>query len=203
MADEKCPLVGVHARHLTDTVSCAAFLPDHTLLFSTEGDLWHGLVQIEANEDHTETYGVLEGYRYAPVASRYTYDGTPFQEGVADIAISRRMAYLHVSRMNGSGWGSIARVALPPLSQDDTFTIRNSVKDAIRALRSYRELDDCPGAAYLCSSRDRKRVLFQNDTGGRFIYQNDNEADYIRRPAGHDEGHDGDTEGERSANGDR
>jgi len=72
MSNRESPLVGVWLRHLTAPVDCAEFLADGSLLFGTEGDLWHGALVIEApDKDRPEGRGELVAYRYAPVAERF------------------------------------------------------------------------------------------------------------------------------------
>ena len=166
MSNRHSPLAGVWLRHLTAPVDCAEFLRDGSLLFGTEGDLWHGELVIEApDKGQPDGRGELVAYRYAPVAERFNDNGTSSQEGVSAIAAGAKMAYVAISRMSGSGWGHLSRLNLPEPAKDASFAIRNGVKDSVRALASVEELEDNPSCPFLCASPDGKRIYFTDRWG--------------------------------------
>jgi WD40 repeat protein len=160
------PLMRVLLRHLGSAwIRGADFLPDGSLLFGAEGDLWHGVTGVEPTETPDESHGVITAYRYAPVGERYTYPGTPSQSGVCAIAAGAGHAFVHIKRINGSGWGHLSSLALPAAMTEDRFEAHNSVEDSIRTLQSVKEWQENGSCAYLCASSDRKRVYFTNGMG--------------------------------------
>ena len=164
--DSDHPLLRVWLRHLDGvTIRGAEFLPDGSLLFGAEGDLWHGITGVEPTEDPGQPYGDITAYRYAPVAERYTYSGTPSETGVSAIAAGAGHVFVHISRMGGSGWGHLAWLALPTAVTDDHFEEHNSVEDSIHALQSVKKLEENGSCSYLCASPDGKRVYFTNGMG--------------------------------------
>ena len=174
MNDRKGSLQTVWLRHLTAPVVCAEFLPDGTLLFSTEGDLWHGILTVGGSGP-----GELAAYRYAPLAQRYNYNGTSMEEGVESIAVSARKAYVYIKRMGGSGDGHVSRLDLPPPMKDGMFKARNSLKEMLAAMKSVEELDGTESWPSLCGSPDGKRVYFADGSGpGRrhFLIKDDGEG---------------------------
>ena len=164
--DSDHPLLRVRLRHLDDaTIRGAEFLPDGSLLFGAEGDLWHGVTGVEPTDEPDRPYGDITAYRYAPVGERFTYSGTPSETGVREIAAGAGHVFVHISRIGGSGWGHLSWLASPPTMVDDHFETRNSVEDSIRALQSVKELEDNGSRSYLCSSPDGKRVYFTSGMG--------------------------------------
>ena len=166
--------LSIRPRHLTESRLCApAFLTDGTLLFSADGDLWHGILEHEADEDGAGNpilRGTLTAYRYAPIAERYAYPGTPAQQGVQDIAYGAGRIFVHISRMGGSGWGHLSPLAAPAPQPTGTFETHNTVEDAIQVMKSVHSLLDTNGSqTSLCSSPDRTSVHMQSPKGTHFL----------------------------------
>lgn len=160
------PLLHVWLRHLPNAwIRGVEFLPDGSLLFGAEGDLWHGITGVEPTEEPGRPYGDITAYRYAPVGERYTYSGTPLEAGVSAIAAGAGHVFVHISRIGGSGWGHLSWLAPPPAVIDDHFKMLNSVEDSIRALQSVKELDENGSRSYLCASPDGKRVYYTSGMG--------------------------------------
>lgn len=160
----------VWLRHLPDArILGPEFMPDGTLMFSAEGDLWHGELEWDPIENDNGTPPTprvsLTAYRYAPVAKRLTYSGTSNQEGVSAIAFGAGRLFAHISRMNGSGWGNIVSLDAPAPMKDGSFTIHNGTEDAIKALRSLKEITDNPSRSFLCASPDRKHAYMTSGSG--------------------------------------
>lgn len=160
------PLVRVWLRHLGSAwIRGADFLPDGSLLFGAEGDLWHGVTGVEPSSPPEEFYGDITAYRYAPVGERSTYSGTPSQTGVCAVAVGAGHVFVHISRIGGSGWGHLSWLALPAAATENHFETHNSVEDSIRALQSVKELEENGSCSYLCASPDGKRVYFTSGMG--------------------------------------
>jgi len=166
MKDKNALLTPIWLRHLTQPVVCAEFLTDNSLLFGTEGDLWHGVLCIEPpDKERPEGQGELVAYRYAPVAERFNYNGTPEQRGVEAVAASGGKAYVAIKRMGGSGETSVTRLDLPEPSKDGMFRTRNTVEDSIRVLKSVEQIDGNDGSASsLCASSDGKQVYYTDSS---------------------------------------
>ena len=168
--------VTVWLRHLEDAIiRSPEFLPDGSLLFSAEGDLWHGELSEEPTEYDNGTQakpiGTLAAYRYAPLAERYAYPGTPAEQGVRSIASGAGRIYVHVARIGGSGWGHLSSLSTPEPGKEGRFTAHNQIEDALSALQSVRRLFENGGQAYLCASPDRSKVYMTGGAGpGRTHY---------------------------------
>jgi hypothetical protein len=158
-------LLRVRLRHLDAEISGAEFLPDGSLLFGAEGDLWHGIASVEPTDEPDDAYGVITAYRYAPVGERYTYPGTPSETGVCAVAAGADHVFVHMHRIHGSGWGHLSWLALPAPVTEDSFEIHNSVEDSIRVLQSVKKLEENGSCSYLCASPDGKRVYFTSGIG--------------------------------------
>lgn len=140
-------------------LDAVAFLPDGSFLFAADGDLWHGVIERDSTDDDIRVN--LVAYRYAPLAKRETYDGTPTETGVIQIAPAKHKIFVRYCRMNGSGWGSLLRLNLPPQSPNGDFAVRNSIADSIGALRSVEKVYVEDGSlAYLCASPDGETVFY-------------------------------------------
>jgi hypothetical protein len=181
------PMVKVWLRHLPQAeICCPVYLPDGSVLFSAEEDLWHGMLEFNPGGPSWEPRGDLYAYRYAPIAQRETYPGTPDEIGVMAIAVSKKKVYVHMHRWHGSGWGHLARLNLPSANPKKNWTNGNTVRDSIRALRSVEELDDNPSISYLCASPDGRKVYY-TDSGRpqrtHYMTRNDGEAEPFRAKA--------------------
>ena len=145
-----------------DVLENPVFLPDGSFLFSADGDLWHGMLEETSkqlksggNSDFMDLYA----YRYAPIADRNTQPGTPFETGISAMAVSQKKIYVHLSRMYGSGWGSVLRLNLP-VQEKGAWAHLNSSKDVVRTLSSIEEVYDMTdgGWVFLCGSSDGRRM---------------------------------------------
>jgi hypothetical protein len=158
-------MLRVRLRHLDAEITGAEFLPDGSLLFGAQGDLWHGVTSVEPTDEPDHAYGVITAYRYAPVGERYTYPGTPSETGVCAIAAGADHVFVHMHRIHGSGWGHLSWLALPAPVTEGNFEVHNSVEDSIRALQSVKKLEENGSCSYLCASPDGKRVYFTSGIG--------------------------------------
>jgi hypothetical protein len=158
-------MLRVRLRHLDTEITGADFLPDGSLLFGAQGDLWHGVTSVEPTDDPESSYGVITAYRYAPMGERYTYPGTPSETGVCAIAAGADHVFVHMHRIHGSGWGHLAWLALPDVVTQGNFETHNSVEDSIRVLQSVKKLEENGSCSYLCASPDGKRVYFTSGIG--------------------------------------
>ena len=172
MENRSSRLTPVWLRHLTQPVDCAVFLPDHTLLFGTEGDLWHGLLCTEPPEqDRPDGRGELVSYRYAPLAERFNYNGTSAERGVQSVAASAGKAYVGMHRMHGSGSATFERLDLPTTGPKGMFSVplKNAAKDTVIALQSVEIIDGGEGScAALCGSADGKKIYYTDSSSGKW-----------------------------------
>ncbi|WP_395740809.1 hypothetical protein [Prosthecobacter sp.] len=145
-----------------DHVNGMCFHAKGEMLFGTEGDLWKGTIEQE-DEDTLS----LTAERFAPLSDRETYIGTPSQIGVSRVAASSGRIYLHLSRMGGSGWGSVIRLSLPADCKPaaDLKDIRMQLQIYSKALNSVEVLEDNGSLSFLCASHDGRRVFFTNRAG--------------------------------------
>ena len=139
------------------------FLKDGSFLFSADGDLWHGYIdyQVESAVGTNEVQMAdLVAYRYAPVARRETYNGTPAETGILSLAISRNKVYANFSRMGGTGWGNVIRLD-QPVQKAREWVSFNTAKEIARTLGSVEDLGiTSGGAVFLCGSSDGHRVYY-------------------------------------------
>ena len=143
-----------------------AYLPDGSLLFSADGDVWHGRIEYEVEDPHAKKPYVrasLVAYRYAPLAKRETYDGTPTQTGVRALAVSRTKVYVSLQRMGGSGWGSILRLDLPEQDAKGGLSYQNGIDAMAKTMGSVTEQGLTSGGDIrLCGSPDGRLVSYWN-----------------------------------------
>lgn len=170
------PAMSVFVRRI-DWIECPVFLDDGTILFGCEGDLWHG--EIELDDDGDKSRGILNAYRYAPLATRETYGGTPMQTGVKNLAVSMGKVYAHVRRMGGSGWGEIIRLDRPKrVEKGKNLDMVGGLKERLQlhqaALHSVEILEDNGGRSFLCNSPDENLVQF---TGGAAVENGERKGD--------------------------
>jgi hypothetical protein len=142
-----------------NAVGCPVFSAGGDMFFAENGDLWHGQIEVE------EGRYSLNAYRYAPLGALETANTTPNETGVRDIAVARDAIFVHLARLGGSGWGSLAQIARPPgAGKPEDFGA--SVVPAERlpmyktALDSVKILGENGGAANLCMSPDETRVYY-------------------------------------------
>ncbi len=170
-----------------------AFTANGALVFGHAGDLWFGRLNEEIIPQNSEDPKraaelaklppyirlTLEAFRWAPLATLETADGTPSQTGVQAVAVSGDQVYAHVSRLGGSGWGNVVRLPLPETAA------RINAPDAGKAeLEFSRQLDldvrldtyraalagvsilgSNGRSAFLCASPDGKIVHFATNDG--------------------------------------
>ncbi len=120
------------------------------LCFSVHGDIWHG----EIEEDVPWS---LVAYRYAAVATLFTYNGTPSQEGTTQLAAAGGKLVMAHTRMGGSGWGTIMALAGPPLLAAPP-DLKEQLTAAGKIAASLKELGDASQAVLMGNSRDGSRA---------------------------------------------
>ncbi|MGC4012983.1 MAG: hypothetical protein QM755_00475 [Luteolibacter sp.] len=168
LPDAKTGFVGVWLRHLPDaTIRAPEFLSDGSLLFSAEGDLWHGIPGVD-REPPRPPRADITAYRYAPVAERSTYSGSPAQFGVRDIAYGAGHIYVQLGRINGGEALKVLKLAPPAFPENHAYTEHNGIEDSIRILKSAKEVGGQRGFSCLCASPDRTKV-YMKDGGTRFL----------------------------------
>jgi hypothetical protein len=149
-------------------IESPTFLPDNSFIFSADGDLWHGFIEYAAKEPGSTNQcakAALVAYRYAPLATRETYDGTPSETGIRAIAVSRKKVYVDFGRMEGSGWGRVVRMELP-VQEPGTWASHNGADETVKTLGSVEDLGCIHGGhVYLCGSPDGCRVYFGDGCG--------------------------------------
>lgn len=161
--------VKLKERYLADAAILAPeFLPDGTILFSAEGDLWHGDFEMETippeDDEPERLVGSLMAYRYAPIAERYNDSGTSSELGVDKVAYGAGKVFVHLGRMGGSGRGHLTTLVAPAVRKDGDFPVHNKAADYVRTLQSAQTLFDCPSLSAICSSSDHKQVYFSTET---------------------------------------
>lgn len=120
------------------------------LYFSVEGDLWHGLIE----EDEPWT---LVAYRYAAVATRCTYNGSPMESSTRQLASAGDELIINHARMGGSGWRTITALPAPLLdlsAEWDTPDLNGQLTTAGKIAGALKELGDGDGRISSGSSRD-------------------------------------------------
>jgi len=144
-------------------IESPVFLPDGSFLFSATGDLWHGFIERTVEESAATnrwTNTDLVAYRYAPLAQRETYNGTPMESGIRAIGVSRNKVYADFGRMGGSGWGRVIRLDLP-VQKAGSWASNNTAKETAKIIGSVNDLGDTSGGfVYLCGSPDGHRVYY-------------------------------------------
>ena len=146
-------------------LSALTFLPDGSLLFGSDGDLWHGTVDWDTEAEAGHPRGLLNSYRLAPLATRESTSATPSQIGVQHLAVSHGKVYAEVSRMGGSGWGDLVRLSAPPIVVKGELNIVDGLKERLdlysRMLKSVEILSpDQDSESFLCTSPDGDAVHF-------------------------------------------
>jgi hypothetical protein len=124
------------------------------LCFSVHGDLWHGVIE----EDEPWS---LVAYRYAAIATLYTYNGSPSQEGTNQLAAAGNQLVVNHGRMGGSGWGSIIALPGPALDLKGTWRkpdLKTQLTTAAKLAGQIRELEDASGRVLMGGSRDGSRA---------------------------------------------
>lgn len=145
----------VRCRYVTG-INTPCFNARGELYFSVEGDLWHGLIE----EDEPWT---LVAYRYAAVATRYTYNGSPMQSGTRQLAAAGDELIINHGRMGGSGWGTITALPAPLLdlsAEWDTPDLKGQLSTAGKIAGALKELGDGDGRISSGSSRDGTHAWF-------------------------------------------
>lgn len=142
-----------------------AFSEQGEFYFGSDGDLWRGQIY-DIGENDTPG-GVLRAYRCAPLASRETDNATSSQVGVSSLVVMDSWIYGHISRMGGSGWGNVVRLAL---TEDEVspegglvypFTTFEHATAYQKALATLVDLGENGSLAYLAASTDGRTIYFQ------------------------------------------
>jgi hypothetical protein len=147
-----------------------AFTEQGEFYFGCDGDLWSGQIY-EVGESESPG-GVLGAYRCAPLATRETDNATSSQVGVSSIVAVDPWLYVHVSRMGGSGWGNVVRLAMPAgeVTPEGNpaypFTVFEHAAAYQKALASLVDLGENGSFAYLAVSPDGRTVYFQAAPAG-------------------------------------
>lgn len=142
-----------------------AFSEQGEFYFGSDGDLWRGEIY-DIGESETPG-GVLRATRCAPLASRETDNATSSQVGVSSLVVADTWIYAHVSRMGGSGWGNVVRLALPEAEVSPEggmvypFTAFEHAAAYQNALATLVDLGENGSLAYLAASTDGRTVYFQ------------------------------------------
>jgi hypothetical protein len=145
-----------------DAVGCPVFTSSGEMFFAESGDLWHGKIEVE------EGRYSLSAYRYAPLGALETANTTPAETGVTDIAVARNTIYVHLNRLNGSGWGWLAQLARPVVKNDSSAEFGVSIEPEQNlpmyktALDSVKVLGENTHATNLCVSPDETRVYYSD-----------------------------------------
>ena len=134
------------------------------LYFGYNGDLWIGSI-CNIPEDKESGYWVC-GIRIGPVADLETNFATPTNQGVQMTAPAADGIYIHLLRLGGSGWGSIALVSNPAVKftdgepADDSFEKRLVLYQD--ELKSVRQFGENGSYGFLCASRSGRRVFYRS-----------------------------------------
>ena len=153
-----------------ETITGMAFDPKGDFYFGSGGDLWHGSIR-EIKPDETPG-GLLQAYRFAPLATLETDDATPSQIGVRSVVAAGPWLYAHVERMGGSGWGNVVRLAKPKIEEAPEgdpglpFALSDRIDAYRHALESVVDLGENGSLAFLAASPDGKLVYFQASRDG-------------------------------------
>lgn len=144
--------------------SSLVFAGDGELFFAAYGDLWCGEIQTDKVDE--QDYFSIAAYRCAPLATLETQNTTPAEIGVADIGVTRDVAYVQLSRMGGSGDGWFAKLPRPKVKRDaeGEIEIPYEPKERLpiyeKALHSLEILGEDSRAGYICVSSDETRVHY-------------------------------------------
>lgn len=124
------------------------------LCFSVHGDIWHGSIE----EDVPWS---LVAYRYAAVATLYTYNGSPSQEGVRQLTVAGGQLVMQHARMGGSGWGTVLALPGPALDLGKAWsepTLQQQLTAAGKLAGAIHEFQDGSGRVCMGNSRDGTRA---------------------------------------------
>jgi hypothetical protein len=149
-------------------IAAPVFARNGEIFYAAEGDLWHGRIvheEIPVADQAPAIYDSLDAYRYAPLGTFETANGTPSEIAVENVAVGAKMLYVQLKRWGGTGWGHIVKLMKPPqLGKREfvsPFSLPNVVAMYIRALQSLQILGDSMARpCYLCASEDGRRVFF-------------------------------------------
>ena len=137
---------------------------DGNLYFGTSGDLWHG--EIIWDKEMEPARGILNAYRFCPIATLETTGATPAQCGARTVAWAGGHIYAHVKRLGGSGWGDIVRLKTPARKLDGdgeldlAMELGKRAKVYTESLSSVESLMENGGWSHLCGSADGRLVHF-------------------------------------------
>jgi hypothetical protein len=134
------------------------------LYFGYNGDLWIGSI-CNVPEDKEGGYWVC-GIRIGPVADLETNFATPTNQGVQMTAPAADGIYIHLLRLGGSGWGTIASLRMPSVIFTDGEPIDDNLEKRLALyqdeLKSVRLLGENGSFSFLCASRSGTRVFYRS-----------------------------------------
>ena len=142
------------------------FDSDGACYFGGDGDLWYGYIHSQSEDAN------LAAYRFAPLADLSSCPGNSSAIGVDSITVAGPHVYLHLSRIGGTGWGEVVRIAKAQKRLDlanqgpgSIYPIEFDLSERIaiygRAMESFESLGVTPGWANLAASPDGRLVYFQ------------------------------------------
>jgi hypothetical protein len=135
------------------------------LYFGYNGDLWMGSI-CDVPEDKESGYWVC-GIRIGPVADLETNFETPTNQGVQMTAPAADGIYIHLLRLGGSGWGTIASLRTPSVIFTDGEAVGDDLEKRLALyqdeLKSVRFLGKNGSYSFLCASRSGTRVFYRSE----------------------------------------
>ncbi len=144
------------------------FTESGELFFCADGDVWRGSIEVHDTEGAPggTIRGVLTAARLAPLAASETDEGTPSGEGAREVVVAGERMLVHVSRMGGSGWGDLVRLARPErVGAVDQSSVRNTWELFRKMLVPLDTWEANNGITFLCVAPDQHTVFFRTDEG--------------------------------------
>jgi hypothetical protein len=146
-----------------DSLSGFTFDSQGRLYFGYRGDLWAGSI-CNVPDDKESGFWVC-GIRIAPVADLETNFETPTNQGVQMTAPATDGIYLHLRRLGGTGWGTIASIKTPSVQFADGEPVDDKLEKRLALyedeLKSVRLLGENGSYSFLCASRSGTRVFYR------------------------------------------
>lgn len=170
-----------------ERLGAAGFDAEGRFYFGDPYDLWAGDVMSLGDEEEMASGGVLNGYRYAPLATFQTNQGNGGPEITEAIAPAASGVYVAVVSRYG---GKVLKLAHAPQAAEDSDEylyedVEKRIKVNIAALQSAKVLGECADRrSLLCVKPDGSAVCFLTtnaDSGDRQILmlKNDREAEVV------------------------
>jgi hypothetical protein len=165
LKDRASTPAAVAMRRVTE-IRAPVFDANGDFFFSYHGDIWQGEIE-PYGSDNQEWPFSLSAYRYAPLATLETENGTSAQAGVSHIALTRNLIYVHIYRLGGSGFGWLAQLPRLPTKREGArrLSIRFQLDDRLAVYRQLLASTKILGkqdkyASGLCTSPDGTRVHY-------------------------------------------